>query len=166
MSIFVKPVPAPTSKTKDSQRVALFYAGILVIMAVAQLFSFEDFLKLITDFGFPGGAQFAYFLAAYLVTVEVFALPFLLRMPLSVAFRWLSMVAGWLVAFIWAVITVWLALYDGTVNNVGFLGTVIETIPGWWALCLSLALGILAAWASWGMWPCQQRVKRVTKDVR
>lgn len=134
-------------------RIAIFYAVILVVMAVAQLFSFDEFLKLVTDFGFPGGIRYAHFIVAFLVTAEVFAVPFLLRMPLSPAFRWVSMVCGWLVALIWTKITIWLVIKDGIVGNVGFLGTIVDTMPGWWAIFISLAFGILAIWASWGMWP-------------
>jgi hypothetical protein len=166
MSVFVQPTPSTTPKTKDVKTIATFYAAVLVIMVVAQLFTFDDFLKLVTDFGFPGGIRYAHFLAAILVTVEVFALPFLLRMSLSPAFRFLSMVCGWLVALIWAKITLWLAIKDGIVNNIGFLGTVVNIMPGWWAIFIAFAFGILAAWASWGMWPRFKGSKRVTKHVK
>ena len=153
MSIFVHTMRAPKAKTKDVRRVAILYAIILVVMAVAQLFSFDEFSQLFNSFGLPGGMQYAYFLAAFVVTAEVFALPFLLRMPLSPAFRWVSMVCGWLVAAIWLEVTVWLAFHEGISNNVGFLGTVTDILPGVWAVFITIALGILAAWASWGMWP-------------
>lgn len=160
MSIFVQATPAPTPKTKDVQRIALFYAIILVVMVVAQLFTFDDFLKLMTSFGFDGGIRLAHFTAAILVTAEVFALPFLLRMSLSPAFRFLSMLCGWLVALIWLKITILLVIQDGISNNVGFLGTAVNTMPGWWAIVMSIIFGILAAWASWGMWPYQQSSKK------
>jgi hypothetical protein len=159
----VHTTPAPTPKTKDVRRIATFYAIILVIMAVTQLFTFDEFLKLVTSFNFPGGVRYAYFITALLVVSEVFALPFLLRMALSPAFRWLSMVLGWLVALIWAKLTIWLVIQDSVVSNVGFLGTVVNLMPGWWAIFMSIALGILAAWASWGMWPSNHGSKRVTK---
>lgn len=157
MSVLVKATAAKAPKTKDSQRIAIFYAIILVAMAVAQLYSFDEFLKHFVDFGFPGGDRAAYFLAAFLVTVEVFAIPFLLRMSLSPAFRWVSMICGWLVALLWLKITIWLAIHDGIASNVGFPGTVASITPGWWAVFMSIALGILAAWASWGLWPRRVR---------
>ncbi|HEY8992325.1 MAG TPA: hypothetical protein VIM37_00565 [Candidatus Microsaccharimonas sp.] len=166
MSIVVHTTPAPTPKTNDVRRIATFYAIILVIMAVSQLFTFDEFLKLVTSFNFPGGVRYAYFITALLVVSEVFALPFLLRMALSPAFRWLSMVLGWLVALIWAKLTIWLVIQDSVVNNVGFLGTAVNLMPGWWAIFISVALGILAAWASWGMWPGKKASKRVTKEQK
>lgn len=163
MSIFAHAASAPTPKTKNVQTISIFYAVILVGMVVAQLFTFEDFTKLVTDFGFPGGVQYAHFMAAFLVCAEVFAIPFLLRMQVSVAFRWFSMILGWLVALMWVTISIWLVFHEGIVNNVGFLGTTVNLLPGWWAVCVSSALGILAAWASWGMWPHQRSLKRVGK---
>ena len=163
MSIFVRSVVANKPKTKDSQRIAIFYAVILVVMAVAQLFTFDEFLKLFADFGFSDDVRFAYALAAILVTAEVFALPFLLRMAVSPAFRWLSMACGWLVALVWLVVTVLLAINVGTTDNVGFIGTVTDIMPGWWAVFMSIAFGILTAWASWGLWPQKTRTKKLMK---
>ncbi len=155
MSILPLPTAAPKPKTKDVQRIATFYAAIIVIMLVAQLFTFDTFVMLVKEFNFPGGTRYASFLSAFIVITEVFSLPFLLRMPLSQAFRWVSLVSGWLVAALWLYISLWLVLQDSIVNNIGFLGTAIATIPGWWAIFISLAFGLLAAWASWGMWPAK-----------
>lgn len=157
MSFLRKPTPAPTPKTNDVKRIAIFYAILLVILVVAQLFSFDKFLQLLATFEFPLGDQFAYFMGALIVSVEVFALPFLLRMPLSPAFRWFSMICGWLAAAAWLKISLWLVFTDSTVTNVGFLGTVIDLMPGWWAIFIASALGILTIWASWGMWPAQRK---------
>jgi hypothetical protein len=162
MSIFAKTTPAPTPKTKDVKRIATFYAVILVIMAVAQLFTFDDFLKLVISFNLAGGAQYAHFITAFLVVSEVLALPFLLRMPLSTAFRWLSMVLGWFVAIIWLSFSIWLVVGGGAVHTVGFLGTAVDLMPGWWAIFISGAFGVLAGWASWGMWPYQRSIKGVS----
>lgn len=162
MSIFAHVTSAPTPKTKDAQKIAITYAVVLVVMVVAQLFTFNDFSKLVTDFGLPGGVQSAHFLAAFLVFAEVFALPFLLRMQVSPDFRWLSMILGWVVVLIWGTISPWLVFHEGITNNVGFLGTVVQLMPGWWAVFISIALGIVAAWASWGMWPYRRNPRRVT----
>ena len=153
MSIFTHVAAAPVSKTKDAQHIALFYAGILVIMAVAQLFTFESFLILVTTFDLPGGVQFAHFLTAFLIVCEVFALPFLLRMRLSRAFRSVSMICGWMAALIWVFLSSWLLLQTTSISNVGFLGTVVDILPGTWTVFMSIVFGVCAGWASWGMWP-------------
>lgn len=153
MSIIRKPTPAPTPKTKDVKRIATFYGLILAVFAITQLFTFEKFLDLMSTFNFPWGAGFAYFSGAFIVAVEIFALPFLFRLPLSPAFRWFSIVSGWLAALSWLKVAVWLVATDSLVENVGFLGSVVNLMPGWWAIFIALALVILAVWASWGMWP-------------
>lgn len=159
MTFFVQPTFAPVPKTKDAQRIALMYAGILVVMVVAQLFTFEHFLVLMTSFGFPGEAAYGYFWTAFLVTAEVLALPFLLRMPLSPAFRWVSIVSGWAAAAIWLKITILLVVLGGAITNVGFLGTVVDLVPGVWAILVSLVFVVCAVWATWGMWPRQKSAK-------
>jgi len=140
-------------KTKDAPIIALMYASIIVVLVVAQLFSFDKFLTIVESYWLPGGVVFAHFLAAYLVIVEVFALPFLLRMRVSLAMRVVSMGCGWLVALIWLGISLWLVISTNAVGNIGFVGSVVALAPGWWAVFISIALGTLSAWASWGMWP-------------
>ena len=161
MSIFAQPTEAPIAKTKDAKRVAIFYAGILLIMVVGQLFTFEEFTLLITSFNLPGGVRFAHFITAFLVVAEVFALPFLLRMPLSRAFRWVSMTLGILVALIWIFLSVWIVTMAKDAANIGFLGTVVDIMPGLWAVFISAALLVLATWASWGLWPLNRGAVRV-----
>lgn len=157
MSVFAKATEAPEPKSQDVKRIAIFYAIILIVLAVTQLFTFDKFLVLIQEFGFPGGAGFAYLVGSVLVVSEVFALPFLLRMPLSPLFRWFSMILSWVAAAAWIKISLWLVLTESPVETVGFLGTLVNVMPGWWAVLVSVALGILAAWASWGMWPGKRK---------
>lgn len=153
MSVFAKPTEAREPRSKDAKRIAIFYAILLLIFAVMQLFTFDKFLVLIGEFGLPGEEMTAYLVASLLVVSEVFALPFLLRMPLSPLFRWFSMILSWLAAALWIKLSFWLVLTDSPVETVGFLGTLVYVMPGWWAVLVSVALGILAAWASWGLWP-------------
>ncbi len=159
MSLLPIATVAPKPKTKDVTRIAIFYSIILVIFVLCQLFTYESFLLLIDSFGLPGGTPFAYFLTSLLVVAEVFALPFLLRLPLSRAFRWFSLACGWLVPIIWLFVTISVTVGNSTVDNIGFLGTVVSITAGWWAVFISSAFFILAAWASWGLWPGKTRKK-------
>jgi hypothetical protein len=157
MSIFVQATDAGKPKTKNVKTIALLYAVIILVFAVAQLFSFEDFLTLLDSFGLPGGSTNAQILAAVIVISEVFALPYLLRMRLSLAMRVVSMVCGWLVALIWLCLSLWVMLSVNAISNIGFLGDVMPLTPGWWTVFFSAALGILASWAAWGMWPLARK---------
>ena len=153
MSIFAKALPAPKEKTANTRHISLLYAAILVVFLVAQLFTFDEFTALILSFNLPFSDKGVLVIAPLLVMAELFALPFLLRMKLSFAFRWLSMLFGWLVPVLWLFISSWVVSTQPGAETVGFLGTVVSVIPGWWAIFVSIALGILASWASWGMWP-------------
>lgn len=143
--------PAPP-RTKDAKTVSLFYAGVLIVFTAAQLFSLEKFIPLIETFGLPG-EHTGRIMAVLLVTCGVLALPFLLRMKLSVGMRWCSMLLGWIVPIIWLVLSVWVNSTAAAVESAGFLGASVTLEPGWWTVFVSIALAILAAWSAWGLWP-------------
>jgi len=163
MSILVKATPAPRARTDATKQIAILYAGILVVLAVTQLFTFDKFIELIPTFELPLSIAATYALAPTLIAAEVFAIPFLLRMTLSPAFRALSMALGWLVALLWTLISLWVVLIQPTAETVGFLGTLVDLVPGWWAVLVSISFGILAAWASWGLWPGKRQTTKAKK---
>lgn len=157
---------SPKPKTKNVKTIALFYALILVVFVVAQLFSFEEFLGVVQGYGLFSDEALSRLFAALIVTSEIFALPFLLGMKLSKAMRVFSMICGWFVALFWAGVTKWIVFYGVGIENVGFLGDVVELVPGWWAVFASLGLGVLSAWASWGMWPLESHRRRKTLPIK
>jgi len=153
MKILAKATSAKKPKTRESQNVAYIYAAILVILALTQLFTFDKFLVLLESFWLPGGKTVAYLLGSGIVVCEVLALPFLLRLKLSPLMRITCMVLGWMVPIIWLLLTIWLLSTINAISNIGFFGTTVELMPGWWAIFVCIAIAILAAWASWGLWP-------------
>jgi len=153
MKIFVKATKAKKPRTSESQKIAYAYAAILVIFALTQLFTFDKFLILVESFGLPGSDIVARLFVSTIVTSEVLALPFLLGLNLSQLMRVISMVLGWAVPLAWLKVTLWLLFTTNSVSNIGLLGTTIKLVPGWWLVFVSIALGILSAWASWGLWP-------------
>lgn len=158
-TVQVKAEEAGKPKTKESLKVAYLYAGILIILVLAQLFTFDKFAPLVESFNFPGGELTGRLAASMLVICEVLALPFLLRLKLSPLMRAVSMILIWVVPVFWLKASLWLVLTDSRVSNIGFLGTLVKLTPGWWAVFVSLALGFLAAWASWGLWPIPRSKK-------
>lgn len=132
---------------------AIFLAGVLVVFSLAQLFTFDEFVELIPAFELPFNGAVEYLLAPLIIAAEVFAIPFLLGMTLSVAFRWLSMMLGWFEFAFWTFVSLWVVLTKPAVETMGFLGTAVPLIPGWWAVFVLLALCIAVAWTSWGLWP-------------
>lgn len=157
MITFAHTTRPPKPRNDTARSVALFYAALLVVMVVGQLFSFEKFIPLIESFGLPGGHGTATAVAGMIVVSEVFALPFLLRMWVSPLLRVVSMVLGWAVPFMWIVLTVWMNTAATMTQNVGIFGTKVVLPVGWWAVCYAVALAILSGWASWGMWPISER---------
>jgi len=103
MRFFVTATPAPEPKTKNVKTISSFLAGVFVVMVVAQLFSYEHFPDVMSLFF--NSSQLVLVVAACIVTLEVAAIPFLLRMQLSPAARYVSMVAGWLVALFWLIVS-------------------------------------------------------------
>jgi hypothetical protein len=67
--------------------------------------------------------------------------------------RAVSMALGWIAAIAWIFINAWIVVQGVPVDSVGFLGTVIAIMPGWWAVFVSVALLLLAMWSSWGLLP-------------
>ena len=153
MNLFDESTPAKEPRTKDAQKMAYLYAALLIVLAVSQLFNFDEFLTLLESFWLPGGVVVAHLLGVIIVISEVFSLPFLLGMRLSPIMRIISMILGWLTALIWLKLAFWLNLTINAVSNIGFLGTTVHLAPGWWTVLFSLSLCILAAWAGWGLWP-------------
>lgn len=155
----VKVTVAPKPRTENTKIVALLLAGILTIMVVLQLFSFEKFIPLIESYGLPGGHGTATLVAGILVVTEVFALPFLLQMPLSKLMRIVSMVCGWLAVSLWFKLSLWANLTANGIDNMGFFGASVNLPVGWWAVLFTAALGVLAVWSAWGMWPVTSSAK-------
>lgn len=143
-------------RTKDARTISLFYAVVLIVMTAGQLFSLEKFIPLLDTFELPG-MDTGRFVAVTLVVFGILALPFLLRMKISIAMRWLSMIAGWIIPILWLFLSLWVNITGVLVSNVGLLGASVTLEPGWWSVCVAISLGILAAWSSWGLWPGKRR---------
>lgn len=157
MSIFVKAIAAKKPRTKEAQIVAYFYAFLLIVIVLCQLFTFEEFISLINTFNLPGGLVFSNLVGSTIVISEVFAVPFLLGMKLSPLMRIVSMASGWLAAISWIKLSVWLYVTSSSVANVGIFGDLLKIQPGFLAIFISLVLGFLAAWSSWGLWPFSRK---------
>jgi len=145
------------AKSQNALKISYAYAFLLVLFVVCQLFTFDEFLSLLTSFSLPGGEITARILGCVLVTSEVFALPFLLRFSLSNFMRNICMVLSWLVPAIWLFLTISIRLLPVTVDNVGFVGTIFKVTPGIWSVYFCLFIAMAAVWSSWGLWPNTKR---------
>ncbi len=154
MKLFATITQAPLTRSTHSRAIALFLAGLLTLMAIAQLFTFEEFIQLINDFTATSSGML---IAACVIVAEVLSLPFLLRMPLSRAFRWVSASLVFLVTTFWLVVSVLIVFSASSIQSIGFFGGLGALTPGAWAVLFTLAMFIMAAWSLWGLLPTNRK---------
>lgn len=165
MKLLVDASDAAKPKTTNVRYVAWGAAALILVMAVAQLFAFEDFPAVIDDFWLPFDDRASQLIAALIVTLEVTALPFLLSMRVSPLARMTSMVAGWMLVVVWLALLLWQNVSVNVIANNGLLGETVSLPVGVWSIFIMLALGIALAWAAWGMFPYETKNK-ITKERR
>lgn len=152
--IIAKPADEPRSVVV--RNTAWVYAGVLVVMAVAQLFAFEKFVPLMDDYLFPGGHGTATLVASSIVFIEVFALPFLLRMFVSDGMRWFSLVCSVLVPLIWLRLSLYSTFAQESLKNGGLLGTKVTVSSDVQLLVASLLL-VVSLYVVHGLWPVSKK---------
>lgn len=118
---------------------------VMLLLAVAQLFQFEDFPALINDMHVPGGMAVAWVLAAYLPFAEIASLPFLLSMKVTAKVRTVSKWLGVSVCVVWLLLTLWTSITMGTAVQSGIFGATLTTNSGWWSVLFAFLLG----WSYW-----------------
>lgn len=160
MNIFAKVTQPISPRSKDIQKLSFAFAAILIIMAVAQLFTFEKFAGVFAAMWLPGSDTAAPIYAAVITVLEVMALPFLLLMSISPLMRVASMVSGWLVVAFWFSVMLWQNLTINVIGNNGLLGATVHLPVGWWSVLACIALGALAGWVSWGSWPLRENTSK------
>lgn len=140
-----------------ARNVAWAYAGVLVVMAVGQLFGFEKFIPLLAEYSLLGNEGGALLAACLIVIAEVFALPFLLRMHLSPFMRWLSLLSGIVAAGAWLLLSVSALVAGDALANGGVLGVKVAIPAGVAQLAWTVGLCGLAGWSVWGLWPLHKK---------
>jgi len=149
-------LPADAPRSIIARNVAWVYATVLTCMAIGQLFSFEKFIPLVKEYQLPGGLGTATLVAGLIVVTEVFALPFLLRMRLSLLMRWVSLACSLMVPILWIVLSVTVLVVDGGPTNSGLLGTKLSVPAGWLQLVASIVLAGLAGFSFAGLRPSKK----------
>ncbi|MFZ2545057.1 MAG: hypothetical protein WAW80_03710 [Candidatus Saccharimonadales bacterium] len=152
-------LPAHPPRSNAYRNIAWVYAAILTVMAVGQLFSFEKFIPLITNYSLPGGHGTGVLAASLIVIFEVLALPYLLRMPLSPLMRWVSLLCGFLVAVLWIGLAITVLTHASWVHNSGMLGLKIVVPAGVVSLFVSLVLMALAIISVVGLYPSLKNIR-------
>jgi hypothetical protein len=107
-------------------------------MAVAQMVSFEEFVEAFREYRF-GNETLTVAIALMVITLEVFAVPFLLRVSLSRAARFVSAWFALVLPYVWTILTVHAFVANATVNNAGYFGGFLGFHVGTFALVFDLA---------------------------
>ena len=157
MRFFVKAEPALPARSDYSRQIAVLLAGIITVLLVMQLFTFDEFITLADTFSLPGFSGYGF--AATVVVAELLALPFLLRMALSPAFRIVSAASLAVIMGLWLYAT-FVIVFARNVESLGITGGLGTLTPGWWSLFFIGALTVLAIWALWGLWPIKKTKRR------
>ncbi|MDB5165847.1 MAG: rane protein of unknown function [Candidatus Saccharibacteria bacterium] len=144
---------------------SLYLAGFFTIAAVLQLFAFESYPGVIQSYGLPFADGFALPLAALVVVLEVFAIPYLLWMKLSPPMRLVSMISGWLALAYWLGVGIWQGIVDFTIANAGLFGAKLLMPQGRWLVCYCAVLLILMIYVVWNMPPSVLRKKPLAKPT-
>lgn len=146
--IFVKAIPAPEPRSVAVKWGAWVYAAVLVAMILSQLFAFEKFIPLIEAYRLPGGEGIAALVASIIVILEVFSLPYLLRMPLSPLARLCSMVGSVVVPFVWLLLGI--GAFALGLTNAGIFGPKVDVSAAMQTV-FAILLGGLSVWVAWGL---------------
>lgn len=159
---------ARATRVKPPQRLsvwaaALYLAFFFVITALSQLFVFETFSDIIATYGLPVDDVFNKVAAAVIVMLEVFAIPFLLMMRLSLLMRLVSMISGWLVLLSWLAVGIWQSTVSFYIPNAGLFGSEISLPQGWWLVFYMAALITLSIYVSYHLWPLNRQRKHIAK---
>ena len=118
---------------------------VMLCLALAQLFTFEDFPALIEMMRMLGGTSMAWVLAIVLPLLELGSLPYLLSMRVNGKMRRISMWSGLVGSVLWLAITIWTSIKMGMSVESGIFGGTIATNSGWWSVLFSALL----VWSYW-----------------
>lgn len=136
---------------------SIYLAFFFVVAALTQLFAFESYPDVIRSYGLPMVDELALPLAAVVVCLEVFAIPYLLWMRISRLMHLVSFTCGWLVLVYWLGVGVWQSLVDFHIANAGLFGAKLLLPQGWWLVSYIAVLMTLMAFVLWSSRSVVQR---------
>lgn len=127
---FPKSQPAPKLRDKRGPWFGWVAAGIMIVFALVHLFRIDTFVPEMTRIF--GNRSLTMWIVSAIVCMEVFSLPFLMRMRLSVAAQYMSGLFAVTVPLAWLLIAIWTF---GTTISTAQLGEFVN-LPGSWLLII------------------------------
>ena len=138
-------VDPPKPRTDYAVYAGWIAAGLSILAALLHLFRIDTFLPLL-DQVLPGGFTFASFAGALIVIVEVFSVPYLLRMKLSPLMQLKSGFSAVVAPLAWLLIGIWGLGHPESTAQFGEFLTTPSSIP---LLMLDIAWLGFNLWALW-----------------
>lgn len=138
-----------TKPTQVSQafRMTSYGLGLWVTgMAVAQMVSFEEFVRALEGYKFAGETG-SVALAIALIALEIFSVPFLFRLTMSPLARMFSALFTVLLPCVWVVLLASVLLRDVSVANAGLFGGFMEVQVSALILTLAVAWMTVVGWS-------------------
>lgn len=145
MKQYIKAIFPAEFKHNVAYRRAFILGVIMLMLALAQLFTFEDFPAQIAAMRVPGNPVVPWLLAIVLPMLEIASLPYLLSMRLAPKQRRASMYGGLVACLLWVALTTWTTLSMGMAVESGLFGGTLATNSGWW----SVLFAVLLLWMYW-----------------
>jgi len=119
----------PKNRSKQTTMLGTLSALVILILLLLQLFGFEELPEILRYFWGLGSKESGMVAAAFLVIMELLALPALLGMKLSPLMRWLSTASGGLVVLYWTIASLY-AISLGQVKDSGIFGDKFSLVGG------------------------------------
>lgn len=113
---------------------------VFLILAVTQLFKFEDFPDLISAMHLRDFGAVPWVLAIIFPLLEIASLPYLISMRVPATVREYSKWSGLAVTILWLGLTIWTSVYMGGAVESGLFGGTVGTNSGWWSVLFAALL--------------------------
>lgn len=139
--------PAPKLHKPYGAILGWIAATILIVLSLLQLFRIDTFVPEMTH-ALPGSYNFAAILTALVLVMQVFALPFLLRMRLSLFASVLSGIFSVFAPLFWVLVAVW---NFGAITTVPQFGEYFIGVSTGWLLAINVLWLIFAYTALWAL---------------
>jgi hypothetical protein len=116
----------PTALSNKTLLVVSYGLGLwAAVLASTQMVSFEEFVTALRQYHLAGDG-WTVAIAIGILAFEVFSVPFLFRLPLSRAARFVSALYALLLPYVWTIMTLTALVKGVTVSNSGIFGGFLQ----------------------------------------
>jgi hypothetical protein len=138
----VEAAPPPALSSMEWNKMMLL-GVVLIVVAVLQIVSFNDFENALSAMGLSGAAAWA----GVLIFCELWAGISLFKVRLSRAFRMVGLSLAVLVGLFWFFQSIRVATSGLSLTSMGFFGRFLTQAPSWWTVIEATVLLVWTLWA-------------------